>query len=88
MTYPKKKEIDKKAEREKVMDIRDEFAIRIMQGMLSNSWIQREFKKDIKNLNREAEFDPGAISAYMRNFHSDTAYKWADAMLEFRDKKK
>lgn len=60
--------------------IRDEFAIKILQAMLSNSWMQKEFNKDLKDYTREQRAE------YLKDFHIKTAYEWADAMLEIKIK--
>lgn len=64
------------------MELRDEFAIRILQAMLSNSWMQKEFNKDLKAWSSEER------AKYLKEFHARTAYQWADEMLKMKELKK
>jgi len=67
---------------------RDECAMRAMQGLLSNSHLQKEFLKDISKIekNLDCNFDLGQRSSYMQNQHAMISYQFADAMLKERKK--
>lgn len=56
---------------------RNEIAVKILCAMLSNSWLQKEFNKDLKTLkvNQYNKLD------FMRKWHIEAAFKWADEII-------
>lgn len=56
------------------MSLRDYFAAAALQGLLANSEIAKSFVK-------------GKECSFVQGWHSETSYRFADAMLEARDVK-
>lgn len=75
--------------REEEVKFRDECAMRVMQGLLSNAHLQKEFLKDISKIekNLDCKFDSSQRSGYMQREHAMISYQFADAMLEEKKKR-
>lgn len=69
------------------IELRDYFAGCALQGLLANSYIQREQLKDMKRIEKEFQSDKFSRSDRMQYELTLASYGIADAMLKNRDKK-
>jgi hypothetical protein len=71
------------------IELRDYFAGCVLQGLLANSHLQKEFLKDtkkiLKDLTGEEHNENISVSSYMQYHHTMIAYSFADAMIEKKE---
>ena len=62
----------------------DDCAIAILQGLLSNSYLQKEFLKDLDKLEKSmgVEFEQGKRAEHNQWNHAMVSYSFAEAMLK------
>ena len=75
----------------KDITLRDYFAGQVLQGLLANAHLQKEFLKDIKNILKDItggeEAKNISTSEYLQYHHSMVSYAFADAMLKEKENK-
>jgi len=67
------------------IELRDYFAGCVLQGLLANPELQKRQLKDLDKI--EKEHDEFNRSEYNQYQHCLAAYKFADAMMNYREEK-